>query len=107
MAKIAGVIGKEIAEFKKNLYQKSANFRDSHIFSVVSYSELEAKIKEGVVGLFLVPFCNNLDCEIKIKEKVPSYSIRCMVLERKTTELLKCLFCQSVTQNSAYLGRSY
>lgn len=105
--KMFRVIEKEKEEFQKYLYRKSTDFRDSHIFSVVSYSELEAKIKKRVAGLFLVPFCNNLDCEIKIKEKVPSYSIRCLASERKTTELLKCLFCQSVTQNSAYLGRSY
>ena len=107
MAKIAGVIGKEIAEFKKNLYQKSANFRDSHIFSVVSYSELEAKIKEGAVGLFLVPFCNNLDCEIKIKEKVPAYTIRCISLVKKPEAREKCIFCTMPAINCVYLGRSY
>jgi prolyl-tRNA synthetase len=105
--KIVKVIIKEIDKFKKNLYQKSTEFRDKHIFSVDSFTELEQKIKKGIKGLFLVPFCNNLECEIKIKEKVPSYSIRCIAEKKNDIELLKCLFCQSIAQNKVYLGRSY
>ncbi|CAJ0919119.1 490_t:CDS:10 [Entrophospora sp. SA101] len=92
--KIIKVIKQEITEFKKNIYQKSIEFRNKHIFPVNNYSELQEKIKKGVVGLFLVPFCNNLDCETKIKEKVPSYSIRCIALEKKPVASPKCLFCQ-------------
>ncbi|CAG8696142.1 9203_t:CDS:2, partial [Racocetra persica] len=97
--KIFGTIGKETVELQKNLYQKSAEFRDKHIFSVASLTELEKKIKGGSKGLFLVPFCNNLDCELKIKEKVPSYSIRCIAGEKKVDTSHKCLFCQSAAQN--------
>jgi prolyl-tRNA synthetase len=105
--KILRVIEKEKEEFKKNLYQKSVDFRDKHIYPVDNFSELEKKIKEGLKGLFLIPFCNNLDCEVKVKEGVPSYSIRCIASEKKFAELLKCLFCQSAAQNRVYLGRSY
>lgn len=105
--KIFRVIAREIAEFQKTIYQKSADFRDKHIFPIDNFSELEKNIKEGVKGLFLIPFCNNLECEVKIKEKVPSYSIRCIASEGKNTELPPCLFCQSTSQNKVYLGRSY
>jgi hypothetical protein len=107
VGKIAGVIGKEIAEFKKNLYQKSVEFRDKHLHRVDNLIELEAKIKKGVVGLFLVPFCNNLDCEIKIKEKVPAYTIRCISLVKKPEAREKCIFCATPAINCVYLGRSY
>jgi len=105
--KIFKVITKEIEEFKKVLYQKSAEFRDKHIFPVDNYQQLEEKIKDGVKGLFLIPFCNNLDCEVNIKKRVPSYTIRCIVLEKKPTKSQKCLFCQLAAQNMVYLGRSY
>jgi prolyl-tRNA synthetase len=105
--KMFKVIEKEKEELQKNLYQKSTSFLDNHIHPVKSFVELERKIKEGVKGLFLVSFCNNLKCEEKIKEKIPSYSIRCITLGEKITELLKCFFCQSVAQNKVYLGRSY
>src|SRR6185295_8482848 len=49
--KIIKVIKQEIIEFQKNLYQKSADFRDKHIFSVDNFSKLEQKIKEGTKGL--------------------------------------------------------
>ncbi len=105
--KIFQVITRETKEFKKNIYQKSADFRDKHIFSVSDYSELQGKIKNRIKGLFLIHFCNNLECEEKIKEKVPSYSIRCIALEKKIVEPQKCLFCQLAAQNMVYLGRSY
>src|SRR6185369_10222909 len=105
--KIFQVITREIEEFKKDIYQKSVEFRDSHIYQVDNFSELEKKIKEEAKGLFLIPFCNNLDCETKIKEKVPSYSIRCIALEKKLVVSQKCLFCQLAAQNMVYLGRSY
>jgi len=105
--KILQVIEKEKEELKKNLYQKSVDFRDKHIYPAKTFSELEEKIKEEAIGLFLIPFCNKLDCEEKIKIKVPSYSIRCISLEEKSIELLKCLFCQSLAQHKVYLGRSY
>jgi len=105
--KMFRVIEKEKEEFKKNLYQKSADFRDSHIFLVDDFSELEKKIKEGIKGLFLVPFCNNLECEETIKRKAPSYSIRCIALEKKIIEPQQCLFCQFPARYIVYLGRSY
>jgi hypothetical protein len=76
--KIYRTITQEITEFKKKLYQKSANFRDNHIFQTDNFSELENKIKNGEKGLFLIPFCNKLDCEETIPHRLPSYSIRCL-----------------------------
>ncbi|MEG7978994.1 MAG: His/Gly/Thr/Pro-type tRNA ligase C-terminal domain-containing protein [Mollicutes bacterium UO1] len=105
--KIFKVITKEIEELKKSLYQKSTNFRDKHIFSVASFSELEAKTKEGAKGLFLVPFCNNLECEKNIKKKVPAYSIRCIALGEKIVEPQRCFSCQLTAVNIICLGRSY
>ncbi|CAG8448425.1 19227_t:CDS:2 [Racocetra fulgida] len=107
IGKIFGIINREAQELQKNLYQKSVAFRNKHIFSVANLAELEKKKKDGSKGLFLVPFCNNLDCELKIKEKVPSYSIRCIAGEERIIAPQKCLFCQSAAQNRVYLGRSY
>jgi prolyl-tRNA synthetase len=105
--KIIKVIKQEIVEFKKNLYQKSVDFRDKHIFPVVNFSELEKKMKAGTKGLFLTPFCNRLECEMKIKEKVLAHSIRCISEKEKMIPQKSCLFCQSPAQNMVYLGRSY
>lgn len=105
--KIIGTIIRERAEFHKNLYQKSVDFRDKHIYLINTFSELKEKIKEEAIGLFLIPFCNKLDCEEKIKERAPSYSIRCIASEEKNIDLSNCLFCQSAAQCKVYLGRSY
>jgi prolyl-tRNA synthetase len=106
-----GKIFKAVTQVKKelneNLYQKSVNFRDQHIFPVKEYQELEKKINEKKVGLFLIPFCDNLDCEETIPHKLPSYSIRCISLSEEPKEEAKCIFCIASTKNYAYLGRSY
>jgi prolyl-tRNA synthetase len=105
--KIIKVIKQEIAEFKKTIYQKSANFRDKHIFPVNNFSELEKKITESVKGLFLVPFCNKLECEEKIKKKIPAYSVRCVSVFSKLDLPRKCFVCEETTFFTAYVGRSY
>ena len=99
-------LSKEKTEFQKNLCQKSVDFRDKHIFPVDSFFELEGKIKEGKKALFLIPFCNNLECEKSIKNRVVSYSIRCLLINNKTSQS-ECLFCLSPTLTYAYLGRSH
>jgi prolyl-tRNA synthetase len=110
--KIFRVLTKEIEEFKKSIYQKSVDFRDKHIYSIDNYLELEKKIKEGVIGLFLIPFCNKLNCEEKIKKRVPAYSIRCIKElsiseKKKMLGSKKCLFCELLAEEMVYLGRSY
>jgi prolyl-tRNA synthetase len=107
VGKISNVINKESKELQKTIRQKSTDFRDKHIFSVDNFSELEEKLREGVKGLFLIPFCNNLDCERKIKEKVPAYSIRCISSSNKQKGHRQCLFCQSAASVEVCLGRSY
>jgi len=105
---LCGIIGRENEEFQKNFSQKSTEFRDNHIFSVDNLIELKKQIKEGIKGLFLIPFCNRLDCENKIKDQIASYSIRCLpILEEKNKKNKNCLFCQVNTEITAYLGRSY
>lgn len=94
-------------ELNKNLYQKSVDFQDQHIFSVWEYQELAKKIGEGTIGLFLIPFCNNLNCEDTIPHKLPSYSVRCISLTEKLKGQEKCIFCTVPAVNYAYLGRSY
>ncbi|CAJ0761602.1 17954_t:CDS:2 [Entrophospora sp. SA101] len=103
--RILKIITKEIDKFKKNIYQKSADFRDKHIFPVGDFSELHEKISKEAKGLFLIPFCNFPDCEKTIPQRLPAYSIRCLSLITKSKE--KCIFCAAPAVNYAYLGRSY
>lgn len=105
--RIFKVVTQSREELNKDLYQKSINFRDQHVFSVREYQELEKKIKGGAIGLFLIPFCNNLSCEETIPGKLPAYSVRCLSLIEKPKEGEKCIFCAVSAKDYAYLGRSY
>src|SRR3954452_23115458 len=105
--KIFKAITQAREELNKKIYQKSVDFRDQHIFPIEEYQELEKRIKGGIIGLFLIPFCNKLNCEETISRKLPSYSIRCISLTEKPKREEKCIFCTVSTMNYAYLGRSY
>ena len=105
--KIFQVISQEKEKFQANIYQKSVDFLNQHIFPVDNFAELERKIGSGVKGLFLIPFCNVLECERKIKEKISAYSIRCLTSSNDSNLVLSCLFCQIPTKFRAYFGRSY
>ncbi|KLL03708.1 MAG: prolyl-tRNA synthetase [Mycoplasmataceae bacterium CE_OT135] len=107
LSKVFGSITEEVEELKKNIYQKSADFRDNHTYSIDNYSELQEKINKEIKGLFLIPFCNNLSCEKTIPQKLPAYSIRCLSLNNKPKEKEKCVFCATPAANYAFLGRSY
>ena len=104
--KIIKSIKQEITEFNQIIYQKSVDFRNKHIYQIENFTELEKRIKAGEIGLFLIPFCNNLECEKSIKNRVVSYRIRCLLINNKTSQS-ECLFCLSPTLTYAYLGRSY
>src|SRR3954454_16729574 len=91
--KIFKVVAQVKKELNKKLYQKSADFLEQHTFIINKYQELEEKIKEGAIGLFLVPFCNNLECEEAISRKLISYSIRCIALNREIEKATECIFC--------------
>ena len=76
--KIIKIIKQEITEFNRTIYQKSVDFRNKHIYQIENFAELEKRIKAGEIGLFLIPFCNKLDCEKTISHRLPAYSIRCL-----------------------------
>ena len=105
--------GKFITLSRRNVKKKKEIFEENilkeliiekNIFQEEVFFELLKKIKKG--GLFLIPFCNNINCEMEIKNKIKSYSIRC-INENKYKEMKKCIFCEKNTNHSAYLGRSY
>jgi hypothetical protein len=105
--KLFAIISQEAKKFRQNIYQKSVEFRDSHIYKVDSLAELEKRLSGGEIGLFLIPFCNNLECEKKIKIQVPAYSIRCIAENEKITQEENCLFCFQPAKIRVYLGRAY
>jgi len=104
---ISGIIFREKDELQNNLFQKSVDFRDKHIFSINGSQELAQKVSEGIKGLFLVNFCNIVACEENFKKQFSAYSIRCISLEKKPLFDGKCFLCQAKAQNMVYLGRSY
>jgi hypothetical protein len=102
---ITKIIEKERSILEENLYNNSSRFLKNNTFFTERLSELKKMIEEGKKGLFVIPFCNILDCEKTIKVKINSYSIRCLMEEKEKES--ECIFCEKKTKLFAYLGRSY
>lgn len=100
------VLGQEMIDFKKRIYRNSELFLKEHTWEEKDLKKIKERVKGEEKGVFLVPFCNLLECEKQIKEKLPSYSIRCLV-EKQAEKEEECVFCGEKTLLQAYLGRSY
>jgi len=103
--KIKKIIEEQALLLNKNLYQNSLIFLKKNIYEIKNYEDLNSKIKINIEGLFLISFCNEIECEKNIKNKIKSYSIRC-IKENIIKDKIKCLFCQSLAKIIVYLGRS-
>jgi prolyl-tRNA synthetase len=94
------------ALFTEEIKKRSENFSDNYITSVDDKEKLFTMIKEEVKGLFLIPFCNQSNCELESKKKVGSFSMRC-ISDKEISGGEVCIFCEEDAKNFVFLGRSY
>lgn len=98
-----------LKEMQKGLLERARAFRDAHTFRVETYQEFQSKIEEPG-GFFIAPWCQDGQCEAKIKEETKA-TIRCLPLDEKfqfISESGKCMICQSSKPAiRAIFARSY
>ncbi|MEM2116084.1 MAG: proline--tRNA ligase [Candidatus Woesearchaeota archaeon] len=87
-------------DVKKDLYQNAKKLFDSYLDSAKDLREFEKKLEMGKI--IKVNFCDNPECEEKVKEKYGVTS-RVIVEEKKG----KCIFCDHDSNYVAYFGKSY
>jgi prolyl-tRNA synthetase len=73
---------------QKELFAKAKKFRDEHTFVVNSYEELKAKADDGFL---LAHWCEQLDCETKVKEET-GVTTRCRPFHLPP-EKGRCIVC--------------
>lgn len=94
----------EIKEMEKALYEKSKDFLEKSKTTASSFEELKKKVKDKKI--VLVPFCNNPDCEEKIKEEIPGIGARCISFNSKIPKG-NCIHCKEKATCETYFSRSY
>lgn len=93
-----------LGEMQKNLLVKHKKFTEEKTHIVDSYDEFR-KIMEGQRGFLSAFWCENPDCETKIKEETKA-SVRCLPLEAKEEEG-KCLYCGRPALHRWLFAQSY
>lgn len=92
-----------LKEIQENLYNKALERRNSKIFDVNTYEEMQGLIKEKT-GFVKVNWCGDTACEEKIKDDT-GYKSRCIIEGEEPTG--KCIICNKEAKCRIYVGKQY
>src|SRR5258708_2410747 len=91
-------------DVQKNLFKKSKNFLEENTHEVENYSEFK-KIMETTRGFIKAFWCEDAECERKIKEETKA-STRCLPLNSKEQKG-KCVYCEKPAKHVWYFAQAY
>lgn len=97
-------------EIKLNLLEKSKKFVLENTFEVKTYEEFK-KIMATKRGFIKAPWCENKNCEFKIKEETKA-TTRCLPFDKISSSRYKiknkkCIYCRQRAKNIWYFAQSY
>jgi prolyl-tRNA synthetase len=104
-ANIKEEIEKLLDNIKKDLYSAALLRRDSKIFSAANINEF-SKISKTKEGFIKTTWCNDLNCEEKIKNDF-GLSSRCMPFDENIPDGAICPICGKIASKIIFWGRSY
>ena len=99
--KLVNEIKKQLKEMSLNLYEKAKKIQESLITKVDTKEEFIENAKKN--KYIFAPFCGELECEEKIKDKTGLTS-RCVPFGEKAEH--KCIFCGKKAKMT-YFAKSY
>lgn len=95
-----------LKEIQKNMFDMALKFQQENTHEVKDYEEFKA-IMESKKGFIKAFWCEDKDCEDKIKEETMA-TIRVIILDQDKKEARgKCVFCQKPAETVAYFGKAY
>lgn len=101
---IVGTLEKMLANIQNSLYEKSRSFLEKNIREAKTYEEFK-KIMKTTRGFIKAFWCENPDCEAKIKEETKA-TTRLKELNAKKQNA-KCIYCGRKAEFVWYFGQSY
>lgn len=99
---IEEVISKLLDQIQDEMYNKALEHLKDNTHETKDYNELK-EILDSKGGFVKVPWCKELDCELKIKEDINATS-RCIVGENTKD---KCICCGKDSKCDVYFAKSY
>jgi len=95
---------KEIMEImQKEMFNRAKRRRDEMIYEANTYEELK-EIADNKSGFIKINWCENTECENKIKDDIGLKS-RCLIDSEKVTG--PCVVCGKKAKTRLYVGRQY
>ncbi len=95
-----------LKEIQKNMFEMALRFQQENTHEVKDYKEFKA-IMESKKGFIKAFWCEDRDCEEKIKEETMA-TIRVILMDKdKKADRGKCVFCQKSTETVVYFGKAY
>jgi prolyl-tRNA synthetase len=102
--KLVETVEKLLNDIQENLFNKAQIFLQKNIRKVSDYGEFKEVI-EKMKGLIKTYWCENKDCEEKIKEETKA-TIRCIPFEQEKASG-KCIYCGKESSTLVYFARAY
>jgi prolyl-tRNA synthetase len=93
-----------LEEIQQNLFEKMKKFGEENTHTIDSYEEFK-KIMASKKGLIFAFWCENPECEKKIKEETKA-TTRVLPLDAKE-EKGKCIYCGKDAIHRWYFGQAY
>lgn len=97
-------VNKLLNSIQENLFAQAKKFLEENIRETSDYNEFKTII-ENQKGLIKTYWCENKDCEDKIKEETKT-SIRCIPFEQEKASG-KCIYCGKESSTLVYFARAY
>jgi len=95
-----------LKEIQKNMFEMALKFQQKNTREVKDYKEFKA-IMESKKGFIKAFWCEDRDCEEKIKEETMA-TIRIILMDKdKKAARGKCVFCEKSTETVVYFGKAY
>ena len=86
----------------KEMFLKASQHLQDKTYTVDTMKDLEEKLDQG--GFVKAPWCENLDCELKVKEELQA-TTRCLCQDQITNQ--KCVCCGKDAKTYVYFARAY
>ncbi len=99
-----GKISDLLQDIQKSLFNKAKKYLDENTHTVDSYDEFK-KIMEGPRGFLRAFWCEDEECEAKIKEETKA-TTRCKPLDAKE-EKGACIYCGKEAKYRWYFAQAY
>jgi prolyl-tRNA synthetase len=95
-----------LKDMHDNMYKKSKEFILSSIITVKTWKELLTAVKKKKMAL--APFCGDIVCEAKIKDKSKGITTRCIPLNNAIPKKgTSCIYCKKSAEHNVLFAKAY